>query len=102
VVTLSWRIDTSGGEVQHRFAYRFPNPFDATSTAALETRLLGHLMLDRLPDDALPEVLEFLASAWAFYQPSPPQIEAAAERRLVKGKMTKRYERPAYSLSDEE
>ena len=102
VLTLGWQIEASGGKVQHLFAYRFPDPFDLTSTGALKTRLLGHLILDVLPDEALPEVLELLGNAWLFYQPAPPQIEAPAERRLFKGKVTKRYERPAYSLSDEE
>lgn len=102
VLTLGWQIEVSGGEAQHLFAYRFPDPLDLTSTGALETRLLGHLILDGLPDEALPEVLELLGNAWVFYHPAPPQIEAPAERRLLKGKVTKRYERPAYSLSDEE
>ncbi len=35
------------------------------------------------------------------HQPGPPQIEAP-KVRSIRGKVTKRYERPAYSLVEEE
>lgn len=101
VLAFGWQREASGGELHHLFAYRFSNPFDLTSTGTLEARLLGHLILDGIPDEALSEVLELLGNAWVFYQPSPPQIEAP-QRRSLKGKVTRRYERPAYSLVEEE
>jgi len=58
-------------------------------------------MLDGLPDEAFPEVLELLANAWSFNVPSSQKIELP-QRRVLKGKVTKRYERLAYSLGEQE
>lgn len=101
VLTVGWRRQSSEGDLHHLYAYRFTDPFDVTSTAPIYSRLFGHLILDEIPDLALPEVLELLANAWIFHQPGPPQIEAP-KVRSIRGKVTKRYERPAYSLVEEE
>ena len=55
-------------------------------------------MLDALPDVALDEVLEAFSHVWAFYQPVKPEIADAPKAR--KGKITRRYERPAYTIED--
>ena len=94
------RLETVDGRPMLAFGWQQSSgPFDQTSSGP--ARLFGHLILDGIPDEALPEVLELLGNAWVFYQPGPPQIEAP-QRRPLKGKVTRRYERPAYSLVDEE
>lgn len=101
MLTIGWHRESSIGDLHHLFSYKFAAPFDVTSTAPVSARLLSHLILDGLPDEALPEVLEFLGNAWVFYQPGPTPIEPP-QTPALKGKVTKRYERPAYSLVEEE
>ena len=101
MLAIGWYRESSEGELHHLYTYKFANSSDPTSTVSVQMRLLGHLILDGIPDEALREVLELLGNAWVFYQPSPPLIEAP-QRRALKGKVTRRYERPAYSLVEEE
>jgi hypothetical protein len=103
VITGGWARDSSGGDLQHFFAFRFTQPYEATSASSIFPRLMAHFILDQLPDQAFAEVLEQLSNAWSFYQIEPPQAEPPAPKsKPVKGKMTRRYERPAYSLTGEE
>ena len=77
------------------------DPFNVTSIVPFQMRIFGHLILDELPDEALSEVLELLSNAWTFYAPASRQLEAPP-KRVLKGKVTKRYERPAYSINEQE
>jgi hypothetical protein len=97
-VAVGWRNDTSDGEVHHFFAHPIRDPFGGTTTS-FYPRIFAHLLLDKLPSEALPEVLEFLANAWSFYGKAA-EIPPAAGRRSLKGKVVRRADRPAYSLSD--
>ncbi len=62
---------------------------------------IAHLLVEALPAEALTaEVIEFLAEAVSFYKraqeaPPPPQ------KRKLRGKITRRYERPALTLDGE-
>jgi hypothetical protein len=98
---MGWHRESSEGDLHHLFAYKFAGPCDITSTVPIQMRILSHLMLDGLPDEAFPEVLELLANAWSFNVPSSQKIELP-QRRVLKGKVTKRYERLAYSLGEQE
>lgn len=66
--------------------------------AALCKRLFAHVALDAIPEAALGEILECLANAWAFYQPTLPSVQEQPKTR--KGKVTRRYERPTYVIED--
>lgn len=61
-------------------------------------RLFAHLFVDELPDDALAEILEFLANAWLFYQPTALALEQTGKK--LRGKVTRRYERPSYTIEE--
>lgn len=98
ILTLHWTREASDGDLHHFFSYKFADPFSATATAPVYGRLFAHLALDELPDAAVPEVLDFLANAWIFHQPSAPEIEQPAKTR--KGKVTRRYERPTYMIEE--
>lgn len=101
-LTLNWQKQLSIGDLHHFVAYRVPEPSDATSLKSFYSRLFSHLVLDELPDDALPEVLEFLANSWTFHDRPPVQPVAPQGSKTLKAKLTKRYDRPVYSLPDEE
>jgi hypothetical protein len=99
-VAVSLRNCTTDGDLHHFFVHPVSDPF-ASTTTAFYPRFFAHVLLDRLPSDALPEVLEFLANAWLFYG-KPPEIPPALGRKPLKGKIIRRTERPAYRLPDEE
>jgi hypothetical protein len=103
VITGGWLRESFEGDLQHFFSFRFAQPYEATSASPIFPRLIAHLIVDQLPDQALPEVLEQLGNAWLFYQFVPPQGEPASpSSNSLKGKMIRRYERPTYSLTGEE
>ena len=97
MITLHWARESSDGDLQHSFSFKFTDS-STSATAPLYKRLFAHLVLDALPDTALDELLESLSNAWAFHQPAVPEIPEPAKIR--KGKVTRRYERPTYSIED--
>jgi hypothetical protein len=99
ILTLNWTREVSEGDLHHFFAYRFSELSDVTSSAPIYKRLFAHLLLDELPDTALPEILKHLSDAWLFYQPTAPEVQS--EPRVLKGRVTRRYERPTYSIDEE-
>jgi hypothetical protein len=99
MLTLSWTRQASEGDLHHLFAYRFSDPADVTATAPIYRRLFAHLVLDELPDTTLPEVLDHLSDAWVFHQPIASEVQS--QPRVLRGKVTRRYERPTYSIDEE-
>jgi hypothetical protein len=99
-LTLGWKRHSAEGDFHHFFAHQIIDASDSTTTA-LYPRLFAHLLLDELPQEALPELLEYLASAWSFYT-LPLELVPPQARRVLKGKVVRRSERPTYSLPDEE
>ncbi len=98
ILRLNWSREGSDGALHHMFSYKFAETCDATSTAVVYRRLFAHLALDALPDAALGEILENLGNAWAFYRPPVPQSSEPLKTR--KGKVSRRYERPTYTIED--
>lgn len=79
-------------------SFRFADTIDAAAVVPVYKRLVAHLALDELPDAALAEILDCLGNAWAFHQPTAPQVVEQPNAR--KGKLTRRYERPTYAIED--
>lgn len=98
MLTLHWAREASDGDLHHILSYKFADPLNATASAPIYRRLFAHLALDELPDAALTEVLDFLGNAWIFYQPTMPEVQEAPRTR--KGKVTRRYERPTYTVEE--
>lgn len=101
MLTVAWKRASSRGDWHHLLAYQFGKFPGTTSAIPIYYRLISHLLLDELPEDALPEVLQHLADAFVFYQPTKAELPPQQIRPL-RGKVTQRYERPTYSLVDEE
>jgi hypothetical protein len=77
---------------------------EAASVAAAHdvyTRLLCHILVDRLPDNALPDLVQHIflvwedaaARAWTRVQPESPA------RRVI-AKSVKRYDRQTFPVED--
>jgi hypothetical protein len=98
ILTLNWSRQGSDGDLHHLFSYKFAEPRSVTASAPIYKRLFAHLALDELPDAALTEVLDFLGNAWIFYQPMMPENQEPPKSR--KGKVTRRYERPTYTIEE--
>ena len=98
MLTLHWTREAPGGDLDHVFSYKFADPFSGADMLPVYGRLLAHLVLDELPDSALSEVLDYLGNAWIFHQPTAPETEPPA--RTLRGKVTRRYERPMYTIEE--
>ncbi|OFV96270.1 MAG: hypothetical protein A3F68_09625 [Acidobacteria bacterium RIFCSPLOWO2_12_FULL_54_10] len=100
-LTVAWKRASAYGDLHHFWAYQFGKIPDTPSAVHIYYRLVSNLLLDELPEQALPEVLQHLADAFVFYQPTKGELPTQ-QRPPLKGKVTQRYERPTYSLVDEE
>lgn len=100
MLTLNWTREASEGDFYHFLAYRFTDQSVTTAAAPVCQRFLAHLMLDELPDAALPEILDYLATAWTFHQPVGAE-KTTQQPGVRKGKVTRRYERPTYFIDEE-
>jgi hypothetical protein len=98
MLTLHWTREASDGDLHHVFSYKFADPFSTTAASPVYNRLFAHIVLDDLPDSAMTEVLEYLGNAWIFHQPPAPEIEQHVKK--LRGKVTRRYERPTYTIEE--
>lgn len=72
------------------------------STEALIARGICHLVVDRLPDRALPELLEALKVMFEFYgAPGQQAVALPPPRRVLSAKIAGRQERPPLSFIEE-
>ena len=72
------------------------------NTQVALARGICHLVVDRLPDRALVELLESLQTMFEFYGLPQQQVLALpAPRRVLSAKVTGRQERPPLSFVDE-
>jgi hypothetical protein len=71
-------------------------------------RYLCHLLIDRLPDRAVPELCESMARMFDFYRDLPAQLPPpalqglAVPRRARPTRPTTPRERPAFNIGDEQ
>jgi len=98
-LAIQWSYDASYGSLRHVFTYKAAGGPSETSARPIEYRLLGHILLDAIPDEALGETLEALKGIWAYYLPAVPQPKLlpkhASSARII------RRVRPQYSIGDE-
>ena len=72
------------------------------TTSQIMPLALAHLLLDHLPAQAIPEVLECMANAWTFYaRPAEVKQAAAASPKRLTGRITRAIERPSYAIPEE-
>jgi hypothetical protein len=69
----------------------------------MKLRLLCHYLLNQIPDEGLPELCESIGQIYEFHFSTataytPPKFET----RSVRAKRGRAYERPEFSLADEQ
>ena len=65
--------------------------------------MISHMLVDFLPDEGLRDLLEEIVHIWEHYQPTPllSSFEPSQSRRVFKAKLSRRYERPTFSIVEE-
>ena len=97
-VGVSWTGSFQSGRWIHDLAY-YPEDTDATALDqwAILRRIACHILVDRLPDQGLEEVLESLKSAYEFHsvpyvpakkQIPPRSVHAKRGRTLTRSSFT--------------
>jgi hypothetical protein len=102
-VGIRWEHSIGPGRLSHKILFTPPETCDsAAAWRCYAPRVLCHLIVDRLPDDALGELCQALGQMYEFYasRPVPSQRSLPAER--VKGRIVASYERPSFSLDVED
>ena len=65
-------------------------------------RLICHYALSKIPDEGLPEVVRLLADSSNYYlEEANRQRALAPVPEIVKAKVARRYDRPAFGLTEE-
>lgn len=65
-------------------------------------RLLCHFLIDRIPDEGLPELVESVGGIYEFYQLPAPTPALLPQHRSVSGEISRSYERPPFQIEEEE
>lgn len=100
---LGWKQELTEGQLSHVFVFR-PQETGLGNDLPLRLRLrlLCHYLLNQIPDEGLPELMESIAEIYEFHCSAtstyaPPKLET----RSVRAKRGRVYERPEFSLADE-
>lgn len=96
---VTWEDETRSGRTFHSISY--PDATNPAIQAVALVRMISHILVDRLPDRALPEILESLRSIYEFYQ--EPQLLPPAPQVLVSfpARFGGTYVRPTFAIAEE-
>lgn len=103
-VNLGWQQDVTGA----RFLHAVSVPTHQVTgrrvgfSENLRFRILCHLLINHIPDKGLVELCESMARIFEFYiDPVESEIPALPERRGIRGRIGRAYERPEFCIADE-
>ena len=98
---VSWFQDINGGQMKHLVAFS-PLATAGEYTMPLEAihRVMCHVVLNRLPSQALPEVWESLNDMAEFYsyEPSPRLMSDNTSR--IEATIVESTERPTFTIDE--
>lgn len=96
-MTFGWEHSTGGT----LFTAHPPN--SETQAENLKARLISHYIVDLMPEPAVLNLLEEIVQIWEDYQATlrAPLPAPVAQRRVLKARITKRYDRPTFELVGE-
>ena len=93
--SMDWVEDTPGAWFQHRIFIKTTSGVPLWDRSAF-VRMVCHIILDRIPEQGLPEVCRSLADSYDFFRsewrPSP------AIREVSRAREGQSYDRPAFRL----
>lgn len=99
---FSIRYDVSGGNLSHKMDFLIPETTVGQEDAeALKLRLICHVLVDLISDEALPEVLESLQDNFEFYKERRKASSPLATQEKLKFKLGQKQERPAFQIAQE-
>ncbi len=100
---LSIRYDVSGGYLSsHTMDFRIPETTMRQEDAeAARLRLICHVLLDLISDEALPELLETMKDSLEFYQDRRKTLSLPATQEKLKFKLGQKHERPVFQIAQE-
>ena len=95
---VTWHDQTSSGRILHSIEYA--DSTDPTIPAAALIRIVCHILVDRLPEVALAELLESLRCIYEFHQEqSLPSLPPPSTRFAVR--LREAHERPTFAITEE-
>ena len=100
---FSFRYDVSGGSLSsHTMNFQVPETtIGIEDTESLRLRVICHVLLDLISDEALPEILESMKEAFEFYKERPKTDSFPTVRDKLKFKLGQKQERPIFHIAQE-
>jgi hypothetical protein len=96
-----WTQSTPAGEVRHRFSWKMGEAGSVAAAQYVQARILCHILMDRLPDSAIPDLVQSILLAWEDSALRAwPQTRDTGPTRRLKTKSVKRYDRKTFPLED--
>jgi hypothetical protein len=98
---INWSQTVNGGLFTHHLSWVPQQTPSEAALRALYPRIVSHVMINVLPDQALPELVDTLKAMIEFYNlpahhaPAPPRLE---ERRAIAGEV---YTRPEFYVAED-
>lgn len=98
---LGWHTPASG--LAHLVEFHDPQTTgDLPDHNAIQLRIMCHFLLDALPSEGLEEVCEAIRDTYVFHLEHIPSTYSLPVRQTVKSGVGRSYERPIFSLSEED
>lgn len=67
----------------------------------LLSRLLCHYLINRIPDKAIPELIESVGRIYRFYSAAPRTLPPSLPIPKITGKIERLYKRPDFHVDEE-
>ena len=96
-----WTQSTPAGQVRHLFSWKMGEVGSVAAARHIQARILCHVLIDRLPDSAIPDLVQNILLTWedcALHAQARAQDERPTRR--VKAKSVKRYDRQTFPVED--
>ena len=100
-VAAEWKHFSSRGRISHLFMIEGNPVLDEEGFQDYVIRLLCHALIDRVPEQALPELLDEIENIYRYYLTAPPARALQQPSRVLQVKIGRRFERPTFPLSEE-
>jgi len=98
---IAWEQETPVARVSHRLTYKATALTDVQATENIQMRFLSHVLVDILPDRAVPELLDAVANLYEYYLPvHVPRLLPEPSVKRTKVKFGRRYDRPTFPISE--
>ena len=100
-LAFKWETPTMGALLTHQIRLEFEErPDESEFSRGIRSRLFCYIVLGRLPDQALPDICDFLRDIYSTYLPVPPrQLPPLAEK--FKAKLGRVFTRPEFHAEEE-